>query len=101
MVKDKFLIKCKLYKSSDMIYFSQLDLAKILERALRRTKLPVCYTEGFNPRVKLSFGKALKLGVEGSEEVTFYFLKPVDITDFITTLGKQLPSGLQLLPIKD
>ncbi|MCM8820111.1 MAG: TIGR03936 family radical SAM-associated protein [Candidatus Omnitrophica bacterium] len=93
---DKFLIKCRLYKSSDMIYFSQLDLAKILERALRRSGLPTCYTEGFNPRVKLSFGRALKLGVEGTEEVTFYFSHPIEPLQLINRLQPQLPEGLKL-----
>ena len=94
---DKYPIKIKLLKTKDMVYFSQLDLIIILERALRRAKLPLYYTQGFRPHPKLSFKKALKVGVEGEEEITIYFSKEIEIQKVITSLKEQLPSGLEIL----
>jgi radical SAM-linked protein len=84
-----------------MVYFSQLDLVKVFERALRRTNLPLFYTQGFNPHVKLSFSRALKLGVEGEEEVTFYFTRKIDPLELQNEITCQLPAGLAIKKILD
>ncbi len=91
-----YVLKANLFKKGEMIYFSQLDLVRILERALRRAALPLYYTQGFRPHPRLSFGKAIKLGVDGKEEITFYFRQPVTETDFLLRLQKQLPAGLEI-----
>ncbi|MCM8773171.1 MAG: TIGR03936 family radical SAM-associated protein, partial [Candidatus Omnitrophica bacterium] len=78
MEKRIFKVSVTVYKKDDMRYFSQLDLTKIFERALRRAKLPLYFTQGFNSRPKMSFSKALKLGCEGEEKVILYFIERVD-----------------------
>jgi radical SAM-linked protein len=92
----KYPLKVIFRKSKNMIYFSQLDLVKVLERALRRTTLPLYFTQGFNPHVKLSFNKALKLGIEGEIEVTLYFSRKISLSLLQTELSPQLPSGLEI-----
>jgi radical SAM-linked protein len=94
---EKYPLTITLYKHGEMIYFSQLDLTRILERALRRTGLPLYFTQGFNPRVKLSFANGLKLGVEGSITVTFYFAENISFEILKEKLARQLPVGLNLL----
>ncbi|MDD5584914.1 MAG: TIGR03936 family radical SAM-associated protein [Candidatus Omnitrophica bacterium] len=92
----KFPLKVTLHKSGAMIYFSQLDLTRILERALRRSNLPLYFTQGFSPRVKLSFSNGLKLGVEGDIGVTFYFTKDLSPAILKEALAAQLPAGLNV-----
>ena len=77
MESKKYPLKLILRKSGEMIYFSQLDLVRILERALRRSRLPLFYSQGFNPRVKMSFFGGLKLGLEGNISLTFYFTEVI------------------------
>ena len=74
MQDTRFKLELVIHKKGEMIFFSQLDLVKIFERALRRTDLPLYFTKGYNPRLKMSFDRALKLGLEGTLHVTFYFL---------------------------
>ena len=95
----KYPLTIVLQKSESMIYFSQLDLAHILERALRRTDLPLYFTQGFNPHVKISFRKALKLGTEGTIEATFYFAEEISERKLTDSLTPQLPSGLTVLAV--
>ncbi len=90
----RFKIRVTIRKEGIMRYFSQLDLVRILERALRRTQLPIFFTQGFNPRVKMSFNKALKLGERGDIEVTFHFREKVDEELFRIKLAKNLPKGI-------
>lgn len=93
----KYPLKVTFQKSKDMIYFSQLDIMHLLERALRRTDLPLYFTQGFNPHVKMSFLKALKLGVEGEIEVTFYFIDEISLALLRDKLLPHLPQGLKIV----
>ncbi|MDD5194935.1 MAG: TIGR03936 family radical SAM-associated protein [Candidatus Omnitrophica bacterium] len=93
----KYPLKVTLHKFGEMIYFSQLDLVKILERALRRAQLPLYFTQGYSPRVKLSFSNGLKLGVEGRIGVTFYFTENILLESLLEKLARQLPQGLEII----
>jgi len=49
-------------------FTSHRDVARMWERALRRSRLPVAWSEGFSPRPLLSFGLALPTGDESLAE---------------------------------
>ncbi|MEF9983190.1 MAG: TIGR03936 family radical SAM-associated protein [Oscillospiraceae bacterium] len=49
-------------------YISHLDMARCMQRALKRSKLPVWHTQGFNPRMYMNFSLALSLGYESLQE---------------------------------
>ena len=79
-------------------YIAHLDLARVFERAMRRAKISVAYSEGFNPHPKLSFGSALAVGVEGEREyVDIELREDMDIREILGRLQEQLPSGIRLL----
>jgi radical SAM-linked protein len=82
--------KCGLMK-----YISHLDLMRLFMRGLRRAELPVKFTEGFSPHIKLSIKRALKLGLESSQEEALVILKqPVSPEEFKQRLNAQLPEGV-------
>jgi radical SAM-linked protein len=94
-------IIAKYSKTGMMIYISQLDLLRLFQRVLRRADLPFVITRGFNPHPKISFKRALKLGVESfDEEVTFYFAPPVEPGVFREKFQKELPEGIEILSVK-
>ena len=43
-------------------FISHLDLARTLERALNRARMPIAYTQGFNRRPRMQMATALPLG---------------------------------------
>ncbi len=49
-------------------YISHLDLQRTADRALRRSGVPVTYSEGFNPHIRMSFAFALKVGMASEAE---------------------------------
>jgi radical SAM family uncharacterized protein/radical SAM-linked protein len=55
-------------KTGDAKWLSHRQVMDALERMLRAAGLPVRYTEGFNPHIRLSMGPALPLGYEGRAE---------------------------------
>ncbi len=56
-------------KSGPLIYTSNLDVAKIWERVLRRADLPLLYTQGFNTRPRISLAMPLPLGISSECEL--------------------------------
>lgn len=55
-------------KMGEASYISLLDLQRVMQRAFRRSGLPVWYTLGFNPHIYLSFAAPLALGQESLAE---------------------------------
>ena len=70
---------------------------RAFERALRRTRLPLRMSEGYNPRPRISFPAPLGVGMEGLDEVMEFDLAewtpPAEIE---RRLREQLPNGLEL-----
>ncbi|MFA4858918.1 MAG: TIGR03936 family radical SAM-associated protein [Candidatus Margulisiibacteriota bacterium] len=62
-------LKLTYQKTGPAKYLSHLDWMQVLERALRRTSLPIKYSEGYNPRMRIEYGPPLPIGVDGTEEV--------------------------------
>ena len=49
-------------KLSRLKFVSHLDLQRFMQMALRRTDLPVAYSQGFNPHPVMAFASALAVG---------------------------------------
>lgn len=78
-----------------MRFISHLDLLRLFQRALRRAGLPIAYSEGFSPHPKISFKRALKLGLESdNEEAIFQINGWMNPQEFKTRLQEQLPNGI-------
>ena len=56
-------------KKSRLRFISHLDLQRFMMRALRRTDLPVSYSQGFNPHPQMSFASALAMGWASTAEL--------------------------------
>lgn len=56
-------------KTDTVRHLGLLDLQRTMQRALRRSGLPVRYSSGFNPHIVMSFASALSSGVPGDAEL--------------------------------
>ncbi len=92
-------------KSQALRFIGHLDLQRAMQRALRRSGLPACYSQGFNPHIVLSFAAPLAVGVAGEREIAEIPLAlPVSPNDFLHRLGRALPPGLkavEAVPLAD
>ena len=57
-------LRIKFVKIGDLQYISHLDLQRTFNRILVRSGLPVWYSKGFNPHVKLVFSTPLSVGTQ-------------------------------------
>ncbi|MDY5213377.1 TIGR03936 family radical SAM-associated protein [Intestinibacter sp.] len=92
------LIRVKYKKEDEMIFISHLDLQRLLQRAFRRAKINLSYSEGFNPHPKMSYGNALALGVESQGEyVDIEIEDDIDVKEFLERINEQLPEGIKFI----
>jgi len=83
-------------------WISHLDLVRLWERALRRAGMPVAYTRGFNPQIRLQFAAALPTGCYGRAEVVDLWLeRPVPLDEFAARVRAQLPQGIELTRVEE
>jgi radical SAM-linked protein len=86
-------------KQGALRYTGHLDLHKILERSVRRAKLPLAYSQGFHPQPKLNLAAALPLGFSSRAEVMDIWFND-DVDDVASTLQDHVPPGLTILDAK-
>lgn len=93
--------RAQLTKGDEIRYISHLDYAGVMERAIRRAKLPAAYSEGFNPHLKMSFASPLSLGVTSDAEyMDFELTKPLCQPEIFDKLSRALPPGIRLIRLK-
>lgn len=73
-------------RGEELRYVSHLDMHLMWERTFRRARLPLAYSQGFNPHPRMHLASALPLG----------FLSRVEIID-VWLEGEQEPSRVQEL----
>lgn len=95
---DKYPVRVFLEKKGRAVYISHLDLLRAMQRALKRSGLPVWYSEGFNPRIYLNFPLPLSLGTEGEREpMDFYGVEEIPMEEFALRLDKVCPEGISVI----
>ena len=98
MLSRSKLIRVKYKKEDEMIFISHLDLQRLLQRAFRRAKINLSYSEGFNPHPKMSYGNALALGVESQGEyVDIEIEDDIEVKEFLERINEQLPDGIKFV----
>ena len=65
----KFKLRVTYKKVGVAAWLSQLELARALERQVRRSGLPYAVSEGFSPHMRISFGPALSVGITGERQI--------------------------------
>ncbi len=89
------------YKKVDWArHLSQLDLMRAFHRALRRAGLPVAFSEGFHPLARVSFPRALPVGVESLGEIlALELIKKLPAEEVKTRLARELPEALGVIKV--
>lgn len=93
----RYRIAIRFAIQDDVRFISHHDSMRMFERALARTELPVRFSEGFNPRPKLSLPLPRPVGIATCADVLVVELtQPVAGEDLLRQLSAQMPSGVVL-----
>ena len=90
------------FQKGDIVrHLGLLDLQRTMQRALRRSGLPIAYSKGFSPHIVMSFASALSSGIPGDAE-----LLDVGLTDetteeaCLTAMNRVLPPSLAVSRVR-
>ena len=93
-------IRAQFSKQGNLRFIGHLDLQRLFERALRRSALPLRYSQGFNPKVRLNLASALPLGFSSRHELLDFWLdEPKNLAEIQTELQKALPADINILSL--
>jgi len=90
--------RIKFSKGDRLRFIGHLDLLNLFHRAIKRSKLPVSYSKGFNPHQETSFALPLSLGYYGNGEyIDVFMTRQVDGNEITAKLNSSMPSGIKIL----
>lgn len=79
-------------------HIGHLDIQRAVQRGLRRSGLPVAYSNGFNPHILVTFASALATGAYGKREIMDVTLaEPVSENEFLQRMNDAMPPELKLI----
>ncbi|MBQ8783986.1 MAG: DUF2344 domain-containing protein [Clostridia bacterium] len=95
-------VRIRFSKTGRMIYISHLDINRLMTRAVRRAKLPMWYTEGFNPHPYIAFALPLSLGQSSECEYMDIRIEG-DMTNeqVKDALSAVMPEGVGIVSVAD
>ncbi|MCX6565671.1 MAG: TIGR03960 family B12-binding radical SAM protein [Candidatus Aminicenantes bacterium] len=77
------------------------DLVHTIQRTFRRAGIPVAYSEGFHPKMRMSFLPPLALGMEGRDErLEFKTRGSLNVAASLEALISCAPEGLRFLRLE-
>lgn len=91
------VIRLQYTKNEELKYIAHLDTLRAFIRALRRAKLPIAYSQGFNPHPVISFVMPLSLGFTSQcEMVDIGFSEEIPYGDLVKRMDDALPPGFHI-----
>ena len=86
-------IRIQFEKLGTVRFTSHKDVVRIFERAFAAAGVPVSWSEGYHPHMRMSFGPPLRTGWESHEEYMDITLEG-PMSDFVERVNEKLPEGL-------
>ena len=94
----KLVLRFKFRKTGNLQYISHLDLVRTMHKVIVRAKLPLWYTEGFNPKPKMVFAAPLSIGTESvCEFMDIRLNEYIDPTEAMNRLNANMTSEMQVI----
>lgn len=79
-------LRIRFAKRGRLKFISHLDLCRTMQSAMLRARLPLWYTEGFNPHPRITIALPLSVGCES--ECELLDVKVTELTEFAVTAKK-------------
>lgn len=85
-------------KGERIRHIGHLDIQRSVQRGLRRSGLPVAYSNGFNPHILITFASALSTGACGRREIMDVTMaEEITAEEFLSRMNRAMPPELKVL----
>ena len=84
-------------KGERIRHIGHLDIQRSVQRGLRRSGLPVAYSQGFNPHILITFASALSTGACGKREIMDVTMaEETEPQEFVARMNRAMPPEMQV-----
>ncbi len=91
-------LRVKFKKLGSLQYISHLDLVRTMHKIIVRSKLPLWYTEGFNPKPKMIFAAPLSIGTESMcEFMDIRLIDDIPADEVMSRLNSNMTDEMQVI----
>lgn len=91
-------LRVKFKKLGSLQYISHLDLVRTMNKIVVRAGLPLWYTEGFNPKPKMTFAAPLSIGTESvAEYMDIKLVDDMPPEEIVRRLNENMTDEMQVL----
>ena len=98
----KLIYRIKYTKGESVKYISHLDFLRSVNRSFKRGKIPVKYSNGFNPHVLLNIALPCPVGVSSvCELLDIELYEKMDCEEIKNRLNSALPVGIEALEVTE
>lgn len=95
-------IRVAFEKKGALALASHLDVARMLDRLLRKLEIPISFTGGFHPHPRVINAAALPFGATASEELIDFVLREhFSVSEFQEKMNSALPEGMRVVWAKE
>jgi radical SAM family uncharacterized protein/radical SAM-linked protein len=91
-----YRLRVRFMRGRELRFLSHLDTIRTIYRAIRRSDIPVAFSEGYHPHIKISFGPPLPLGYTSEAEYFDLQLTRPFREEFVVSLNQELPDQLRI-----
>ena len=93
--------RLEFYKTGKMRFVGHLDTMKMFQRAVKRSRIPIAYSKGFNPHQLMGFAVPLPLGTESMCEcMELELTEDIPVETAKNMLNEVLPDGVKITFIR-
>ena len=95
------LIRMQFRKTREGRFLSHLDLMHTWERVIRRSRLPLAFSQGFNPHPKINFASACAVGTTSDGEyMDMELTEDMPLTQVKAALDQAMPPAFEVTALK-
>ena len=96
------LIRMQFRKTREGRFLSHLDLMHTWERVIRRSQLPLAFSQGFNPHPKMNFASACAVGTTSDGEyMDMELTRDMPLEEVAQALNNAMPPAFEVTQMKE
>jgi len=95
-------VRIKFSKTGSLKYIGHLDVMRYFQKLMRRSDIPICYSEGYSPHQIMSFAMPLGIGDESiAEYVDIEIFEKITTEEAIAQINNVSVPEIQVLDFKE
>jgi radical SAM-linked protein len=92
-----FCVLVRFRVRGDLRYLSHAETMRVFQRACARAGVKMAYSQGFNPRPRMSLVLPRSVGVESDDEIVCLWVEEVETDSLKGGLASELPEGIEIV----